>query len=222
MDLTNTKPPIKVKRTDNFSLENNDILYWNQTNWIKLTQLDKYGKSTEYETKVKILYSDKGLYFLFVCEDNLLNASYESDFSPLWKEDVVEVFIWPDENFPVYFEYEISPLNYELPLMVSNIEGEMTRWVPFMYEENRKTRHSTIIEGGPKRYGASIKQWTAKFFIPYKLLRPLNNIPPKKDTQWNINLYRIDYTQRGDIKWAWQPISKSFHEYHKFGTLIFT
>ena len=115
---TNNQPELKAKRTEDFSLEKNDDLHWNKTSWIKLTQLDECEDSTEYETKVKILYSDTGLYFLFVCEDDLLNASFDSDFSQLWREDVVEVFIWPDEKYPVYFEYEISPLNYELPLLV--------------------------------------------------------------------------------------------------------
>ena len=35
----------------------------------------------------------------------------------LWNEDVFEVFLWTDERYPVYFEYEISPLNHELPIL---------------------------------------------------------------------------------------------------------
>ena len=35
----------------------------------------------------------------------------------LWNEDVFEVFLWTDERYPVYLEYEISPLNHELPIL---------------------------------------------------------------------------------------------------------
>ena len=38
--------------------------------------------------------------------------------------DVFEVFLWTDEKQPIYFEYEISPLGYELPILVPNFGGK--------------------------------------------------------------------------------------------------
>jgi hypothetical protein len=191
---------------------------WDKTDWIVIPL--RTGSGEPLTTKVKLLYSDTGIYFLFDCQDKKLTATMDEDFMDLWKEDVVEVFLWPDENAPVYFEYEISPLNYELPILISNHNGDLVRWQPFHYDADRKTSHEIIIHGGEKISNAIISGWTAEFFIPYKLLRPLNNILPKPGTRWRANMYRVDYDP-GRISWSWQLTSKSFHEYKKFGTFIF-
>ena len=47
-----------------------------------------------------------------------------ADNLDIYNEDVVEVFLWTDESTPLYFEYELSPLNYELPIIVPNNEGD--------------------------------------------------------------------------------------------------
>lgn len=59
----------------------------------------------------------------------------------LWK------FFWPNDNIPVYFEYEISPMNYELPILISKEEEDLVRWRPFHYDEGRKTRYPTSVKG---------------------------------------------------------------------------
>jgi len=38
--------------------------------------------------------------------------------------------------------------------------------------------------------------------------------------QNGANFYRIDY-DKGSNHWTWKPTSRSFHEYKKFGTIIF-
>jgi hypothetical protein len=58
----------------------------------------------------------------------------QGDFLDLWNEDVVEAFFWTDESNPIYFEYELSPLNYELPILVPNNKGKFLGWLPWHYE----------------------------------------------------------------------------------------
>jgi hypothetical protein len=60
----------------------------------------------------------------------------------------------------------------------------------------------------------------AEFFIPFDLLKPLNNVPPQKGTQWRMNMYRIDY-DKGTSSWSWQPTRVNFHDIESFGTLLF-
>jgi hypothetical protein len=60
----------------------------------------------------------------------------------LYNEDVIEAFFWPDEKNPLYFEYELSPLNYELAILVPNNKGNFFGWRPWHYEGDRKTRHT--------------------------------------------------------------------------------
>ncbi len=37
------------------------------------------------------------------------------------------------------------------------------------------------------------KSWTAEFYIPYALLKPIISGPPVKGSRWRANFYRIDY-----------------------------
>ena len=191
---------------------------WKNTGWISLVQQGPVY--AEYETKVKVLYSGTGIYFLFDCGDKKLTTTMQADNLNLWEEDVVEVFLWTSEDFPVYFEYEISPMNYELPIMVPNYKGKFLGWLPWNYEGDKKTRHATTAVGGSKKSGAAVSGWMAEFFIPYKLLDPLPQVPPVTGTKWRANMYRIDY-DNGAAHYAWQKTSGSFHQYSRFGTLIF-
>ncbi len=210
---------VVVKRCNDFKISGSgDAAAWNNTPWIHLTQ--RSGDTSGYSTRVKILYSGTGIYFLFNCNDKKLTSTMKADNLNLWEEDVVEVFLWPDDSFPVYFEYELSPMNYELPIMVPNYKGNFLGWLPWHYEGERKTRHLTAVTGGKKESGSSVTGWTAEIFIPYKLLTPLNKVPPAPGTRWRANMYRIDYDD-GMRSFSWQKTEKTFHDYKKFGTLVF-
>lgn len=215
---------VVVKKTVDFLVngEGNSV-HWKSADWVPIT-VQESTLPTRLSTQVKMLYSNNGIYFLFKCEDQKLTATLEKDFSALFKEDVVEVFLWPDQSVPVYFEYELSPLNYELAILVPNLNGRIQGWTPWSYEGKRKTQHATSIQGGKKKSGELIKSWTAEFFIPFILLRPLADRAPQPGTQWRANLYRIDYDD-GYTTWTWQKTTKgtngNFHEYNMFGTLVF-
>lgn len=218
-----TKPTIVVQKTQDFDLTGDGSAGpWNQTEWIDLTQRNLMENTLERNTKMKLLYSETGLYVLFQNEDSLVTTPFTEDFENLWLGDVVEVFLWTNQSEPDYFEYEVTPLNYELLLIVSNIDGELLSWIPFenTYREGRKVRHKTAVTNGEKKNGASIDAWTAEFFIPFKLLHPLKNIDPQSGTTWRANFYRIDYDDEGSY-WSWSPFEGNFHDYQNFGVLIF-
>lgn len=220
LDTPSPKDTLSIHKTNDFEIDGSgSAAEWNKTSWTSIPS--RHGPDTAMNTRAKVLYSEKGIYFLFECEDQILSASLTEDFADLYEEDVVEVFLWTDEDYPIYFEYELSPLNYELPIIVPNFEGSFFGWRPWHYEGEKKTRHATSIQGGKKEPGASIQQWTAEFFIPYALLKPLQNVPPQEGTKWRANMYRIDYDGGEFRTWQWQPTSGSFHEYTKFGTFIF-
>lgn len=212
-----------IKKTGDFDITGDGSSgNWEETEWVQLSQLNNHDKIS-YTTRLKILYSDTGMYFFFENEDAVLTATMDENFMELWHEDVVEIFLRPYEEVPVaYFEYELSPLNYELPLLISNDDGNLAHWQPYhnSYQGDRKVRHYTSVSGGVKESGASVDQWMAEIFIPFDLLRPLKNISPESGTRWKANFYRIDY-DNGQTLYAWQPIDRSFHEYEKFGTIIF-
>lgn len=208
-----------IKKCEDFKVTGDGLNnQWKSTEWISIVQQE--GKTSSYKTKAKVLYSETGIYFLFNCEDQKLTSTMKADNLNLYEEDVVEVFLWPDENFPVYFEYELSPFNFELPIIVPNKKGTFLGWLPWHYDGDRRTQHATSIIRGTMESGSAVSGWIAEFFIPYKLLNPLIQGTPNPGDHWRANMYRIDY-DNGMVPFAWQKTTKTFHEYNKFGTFIF-
>lgn len=213
-----------VRKTTDFKVDGaGSAKNWDSTKWFDLT-VQTGPKQTvpgkDFPTKVKILYSDKGVYFLFDCTDKKLTATIMEDFGTLFKEDVVEVFLWPDTSEPIYLEYEISPLDYELAILVPNLKGRAQGWRPWFYNDSNRVQHATSAQGGQKKSMASVEGWKAEFFIPYALMNPIVQSPPKSGTKWRGNFYRIDYDSE-TAYYSWKKTSGSFHEFNKFGTLIF-
>jgi hypothetical protein len=214
------RPQLSVKAAADFEVDGTgEHAGWRQAEWVTLRRRQPDGHP--YETRLKILYSGTGLYFLMDGTDRTLTATMKEDFMNLWNEDVYEVFLWTDERHPVYFEYEISPLNRELPILIPNFGGKFLGWRPWHYEGERLTRKATSVLGGKKEPHAAIQGWRAEFFIPYALLTPLQNVPPKPGTRWRANFYRMDYDGGKRTQWEWAPVGNTFHEYEKFGEIVF-
>ncbi len=222
---------LRVRSTEDFEVTGdgkNEA--WSKAEWQSLYRRNSAGLPLHEEpakkTRVKLLYSAKGLYVLFDGADTKLTATFDRDGAHLWEEDCFELFLWPDEKQPNYFEYEISPLGFELPLLMSNQNGKLFRWQPWTFDEERqgiprKIHKATSTTGGPKQSGAAISGWAAEIFLPYHLLQPLNNVPPKPGTNWRANFYRMDHDGGKATAWSWVPVGRSFHEIQKFGTLTF-
>jgi hypothetical protein len=191
---------------------------WLKTAWISLAPRETGVKG--YETKVKVMYSGTGLYLLYYCQDEKLTTTMQADNLNLWEEDVVELFLWTSEDFPVYFEYEISPMDFELPIIVPNYKGKFLGWLPWNYGGDKRVIHATSALGDQKKGGAKVTAWAAEFFIPYKLLNPLPQVPPVSGTKWRANMYRIDYDDK-PLHFSWQKTNRTFHDYNNFGTFIF-
>src|SRR5262245_32662678 len=107
---------LKVRKVSDFEIKGDgSAKEWANSEW---TSLSKRRGKMNYKTQFKVLYSEKGIYCLFTCEDSKITSTLKEDFADIYNEDVVEVFFWTDESTPIYFEYELSPTNYELPIIV--------------------------------------------------------------------------------------------------------
>ena len=192
---------------------------WNQAEWHSLTGVSETPCPA---TRFKALYSETGIYFLFDCADQKLTCTFTEDFADLFREDVIEVFFQPVAEVPVYFEYEISPLGKELPLLISNHNGAFHGWLPWHFEKRRCTRKATQIRDGQKLPLAECSGWSAEFFIPFALLTGLGNLPVQPGTCWKANIYRIDYDTGVAAQSAWEPrVGRNFHRFTDFGTFRF-
>jgi hypothetical protein len=211
---------LKVPRTDDFKITGDgSVAAWQKAAWEPLDK--RPGNKSSQQSRFKMLYSPTGLYVLFNGEDGKVSATIEKDFEDLWNEDAFEFFLWPDQRQSLYFEYEISPLNRELAILIPNIDGQHLGWRPWHYDGARKTRKATSATGGTLKSGGEITGWTAEVFVPYALLEPLANVPPRPQTRWRANFYRVDYDDGRGIGWDWCRVGPSFHEFNKFGVIEF-
>ncbi len=216
-----SRPSLTVRPADDFEVTGDGANpAWQKAEWTPLRRRQADG--LPYESRFKLLYSSTGLYVLMDGTDRTLTATMAEDFMDLWHEDVFEVFLWTDERYPVYFEYEISPLNRELAILVPNFGGHFLGWRPWHYEKGRVVRKATSVTGGRRESNAAIQGWRAEFFFPYALLDPLQNVPPKPGTRWRANFYRMDYDNGArPTQCDWARVGQTFHEYQKFGELTF-
>lgn len=207
---------LQVPKVIDFELDgagNNE--QWNITNWMQLTQLDSSNLS--YASKFKIAYSDNGIYVLFSGIDKKITSTYTKDFEDLFKADVFEVFFHPQPATPIYLEYEVNALDAELVLLIPHLDHKIMGWIPWKYTGKRKVVKKVQVH----QENNEMYKWTAELYFPFNLFEPLQNIKVKKGIYWNANFYRLDYDSGKMVKWAWAPINTSFHEFEKFGVLLF-
>lgn len=213
-------PELKVPRCEDFEVTGDGRAEaWKRAEWTDMQV--RPGSSHDYATRFKVLYSATGIYVLFDGADKRLTATKTEDYLDLWTEDVYECFFWPDQEHSIYFEYEISPLGYELPILVPNVGGQFLGWRPWMYSGSRKVRKAVAVRGGEASPKAAVEGWSAEVFLPFELLKPLGNVPPKPGSTWRANFYRMDYDGGEKGSWDWARVGDSFHEYRRFGRLVF-
>lgn len=213
-------PSVVLSKVHDFTLTGDgSAAVWREIPWLPLMRV---GGGAGYETRAKAAYSGSGLYFMLDCEDQILTCRDRHDFDDLFADDVFELFIWPDPRQSLYFEYELSPLGAELPILVPNRDGRFVGWRPWHYEGSRLTRRSTSVRGGPAQAGASVKGWTAECFIPFDLFCGFAATPPSVGDTWRLNLYRIDYDRGDTSHWAWSTATgTNFHDFQGFGSMVF-
>lgn len=217
------RPELKVLPCEDFEVTGDGSSpAWKQSDWVPMQVRPK--SAHDYKTQFKMLYSKTGVYVLFDGADKRITATKTEDYLDLWTEDVYECFFWTDEQHPIYFEYEISPLGYELPILVPNFGGKFLGWRPWHVGQppkDRLTRKATSAWDGQAKSDAAVSGWSAEVFIPYELLKPLNNTRPVPGTKWRANFYRMDYDGGKQGSWDWARVGTSFHEYQSFGTIVF-
>jgi predicted TIM-barrel fold metal-dependent hydrolase len=211
-------PEYRLQAVDDFELTGNgDRPQWSKAKWANLTP---QGRPDAYASRFKAVYSQKGVYVLFDGEDERVSATMNEDNLDLWREDCFELFLMPDESRATYFEYEISPLGKELPLLIMN-HTKKDGWLPWHYEGSRRVQKKVAGRNGDLKSKAASQGWTAEVFIPFELLAGLGSMPPAKGAAWKANFYRMDYDAGAGKGWNWAIVGESFHEYKKFGRLVF-
>jgi hypothetical protein len=171
-----------------------------------------YGRSQpRYRTEVLSRWTEKNLYFLFVCPYEVLNLKPSPDSSnetfQLWDWDVAEVFIGSDfQNISRYKEFEISPQGEWVDLDIDLSKPH--------HEDGWKWNSGFTLAA---RIDPVAKIWYGVMRIPFSALQ---SHAPTVGDKFRINLFRSQGPPPNRIEVVWQPtMSHTFHVPEKFGLL---
>lgn len=185
-----------------------------------LLQRNEDGGPAPLATTVRLLWDDVYLYVGFTCEDpDIWGTLYARD-SQLWEEEVVEVFLDPNHNGQLYFEFELSPRNVQLDLLAVKRPGRPLQTLIAWDCPGWQT--AVCVDGTLDNRADRDRGWSAEMAIPLAELRTAPHTPRPGDI-WRMGLYRIERPQNAPgLLLAWSPtLAATFHVPERFGYLAF-
>ena len=177
------------------------------------------GKASE-----RMTWDDTYLYLSVQVIDNDIYSPYKNHDDPLWKSDVIEIFIDADGNHRGYIELQVNPNN-----------ATFDKWWP----QTRATEGDTSWESGmvtgvkvrgtADKAGDTDQGWDAEIAIPWGAVKGRDDsmkvrLPPQVGDRWRMNVVRGDTrTGGGEASVSsWNRITYSdFHALDRMLTIVF-
>jgi len=185
------------------------------------------GEPGRFKTGVRALCSDTTFYVGFHCDDDYVWSSHTEYGSPIFNEEVVEIFVSPSGSLQHYFEINLSPKNVLFDACILNNRTEPGPRSPASLKILDEYRMSGIktavhVEGELDKPGGA-KYWRAEYAIPLDQLFSITHNPPEPGDEWRINFYHIDSPKKGEQEfYAWSPtLFLDYHAPWRFGILRF-
>jgi len=143
-------------------------------------------------TDARMVWSDTHLYVFFDAADQDVRATFTEHDSPLWRQDVVEIFIKPDPEDPAYYEINISPLGvvYDARIALRGTHP-YTVWSQWHAEG---IEVATKIEGCVNNPRVPDTGYRVEVAIPFSALSETRDQRPRAGDRWRFNLARYDYS----------------------------
>ena len=173
---------------------------------------DPHGKvDPKYRTEIRTRWTEKYVYFLFVCPYEELhlkpNATVSEETNELWNWDVAEVFIGSDfQHIRRYKEFEMSPRGEWIDLDIDLDKPH--------HEDGWKWNSGFEVSA---RIDPAAHVWYGAMKIPYAAV---DNHPAAEGNSFRINFFRSQGPPSARHQIAWQsPMSDSFHVPERFGLM---
>ena len=188
-----------------------DASVWKAATPIYAANGPKGDPTPGHRTEIRSRWSDRNLYFLFICPYETLNLkpnpTTTEETNKLWDWDVAEVFIGTNfQNIRHYTEFELSP------------QGE---WVDLDIDRDHPLPGGGWLWNSGFKVAARIdsdkKIWYGVMRIP---IAKVDERPPEPGREMRVNFYRIQGPGPRRKGIAWQPTNAAtYHVPEAFGRM---
>lgn len=170
------------------------------------------GSPATWPTGVRLAWDERALHVRFTCRDDDAWSTFSRRDEPLWREEVVEVFLAAGSEEPeTYFEFELSPRGVLFDARVENPGGDRSAL---------RVDAAWRCAGLASRVGrlGRADDWWAGLAIPWRALG--GDEPP---ATLRANFFRIERPRGGTAEFScWRPTwitPPDFHRPRHFGLL---
>lgn len=171
-------------------------------------------------SKVRLLWDDENLYIGFDYTDDDIRSYSETPDDELWNGDVAELFIKPDREKPLYYEFVIAPngtlFDAEYPSRDAGGYKVFRGW-------SSGARVATEIRGSDGDTSDDDKGYTVEVAIPLSIFPDWAQ--PAADKTWTFGAFRYDYSKSYEEPITMMVIPEAvghgFHSHEYYATLRF-
>jgi hypothetical protein len=178
---------------------------------------------TGKETRAQLLYDDTNLYVFLTAADDDVFSQYKKQDDPMWKEDVLELFIDADGNRRGYVELQVNPNNAHFDAWFAT-----TRAKPGDVKWSANMKSAVVVHGSADNRKDKDIGWDVEIAIPLVAVKGNNpamrvNIPPKPGDRWRLNIVRGDKPEKGRLRASsWNKLTyQDFHALNRMLTVTF-
>ncbi|MEZ4368738.1 MAG: carbohydrate-binding family 9-like protein [Kofleriaceae bacterium] len=171
----------------------------------------------------RLTWDDAALYVFASIKDTDVWSQYTADDAPLWKEDVLELFIDADGNRRGYVELQVNPNNAQFDSWFAT-----TRAKPGDESWSAGMTSAVRVRGTADKRGDKDSGWDVEIAIPWPALRGRDDkmavrLPPVPGDSLRMNIVRGDLPATGRLSASsWNPITYGdFHALDRMLTVIF-
>lgn len=178
-----------------------------------------FQTGAKQKTTARLLWDDENLYVAYDCEDTDVVAHFDQRDDPTYKDDAVEIFIYPGKNRNLYYGLEMNARGtlydyfYIFPQLLLK-RFDMTG-----------VQLATNIRGTLNMTSDKDQGWTLEVAIPWKNFEELGTgQAPKIGDVWRANMNRWDGTEpnRRLSQWSDSGLRQANpHWPERFGELLF-
>ncbi|HUH03208.1 MAG TPA: carbohydrate-binding family 9-like protein [Kofleriaceae bacterium] len=182
------------------------------------------GPTDGQKTSAKLLYDDEHLYVFVQVQDKDVASQYTKNDDPMWKEDVVEIFIDADKSGQGYVELQVNPNNAQFDSWFPQ-----TRAQKFHLEWSAGMKSAVVVHGTLNQRDDEDRGWDVELAIPLAAVKGLDpamkvTLPPAVGDTWKLNIVRGEKPAKGNlVASSWNPITyKDFHALDRMLEVTFT